>query len=369
MDSWHDAKTASQYIKLKTVSCLYVGEKRIEKMAALHPDRGIPGVYGLLLLDVVSRWGYNDATLFEPFGLTSEQLAHPDMRMPVELANELVKRARQLTGEPSLGFHLGTQMRISIHGFIGYAIMTATNTAEALVLASRFIQLRMPFLQLYFSTFGEKATIEIKCNIDLEPLREEILVALSIGIHTMSKALTGVDISSEIDYDFAMPKGFERYLSRLNSKVRFNQPHLIASFDKKYLGLQMVHADPISSQIAINQCETELSQLGERRRISMKVRDILSQHEQSHLGIEAVAEQLFMSDRTLKRQLAAEDTSFSTIVDEVRYRRATSLLSRTDYSLEQIADELGYSDVANFSRAFKRWSGRSPSNWRKDPYL
>ncbi len=48
---------------------------------------------------------------------------------------------------------------------------------------------------------------------------------------------------------------------------------------------------------------------------------------------------------------------------------ATSLLSRTDYSLEQIADELGYSDVANFSRAFKRWSGRSPSNWRKDPYL
>ena len=57
------------------------------------------------------------------------------------------------------------------------------------------------------------------------------------------------------------------------------------------------------------------------------------------------------------------------IVDEVRYRHATSLLSRTDYSLEQIADELGYSDVANFSRAFKRWSGRSPSNWRKDPYL
>ncbi|MNE81766.1 HTH-type transcriptional regulator AppY [compost metagenome] len=82
-----------------------------------------------------------------------------------------------------------------------------------------------------------------------------------------------------------------------------------------------------------------------------------------------MADLLHMSDRTLKRQLAAESTSFSTIVDEVRYRHATSLLSRTDYSLEQIADELGYSDVANFSRDFKRWSGRSPSNWRKDPYL
>lgn len=99
----------------------------------------------------------------------------------------------------------------------------------------------------------------------------------------------------------------------------------------------------------------------------MRVRDILSNSEQHYLSIENVAEYLHMSDRTLKRQLAAEGTSFSTLVDEVRYRHATSLLSRTDYSLEQIADELGYSDVANFSRAFKRWSGRSPSNWRKDP--
>lgn len=340
-------------------------------MATLHPDQGIPGVYGLLLLDVVSRWGYNDVSLFEPFGLTSEQLAHPDMRIPVEVANDLVKRALQLTGENSLSYHLGTQMRISIHGFIGYAIMTATNTAEALAIASRFIQLRMPFLQLYFSTFTQKATIELKCNIDLQPLRNEIIMALTIGIYTMAKALTGEDVPSEIDFDFEMPQGFDRYIRMLHPKsiIRFNQPHLIASFDKAYLNLQMVHADPISSQIAINQCETELSALGERRRISMRVRDILSNQEHSHLGIEAVAEQLFMSDRTLKRQLATEGTSFSTIVDEVRYRRAISLLSRTDYSLEQIADELGYSDVANFSRAFKRWSGRSPSNWRKDPYL
>lgn len=337
-------------------------------MATLQ-DQGIPGVYGLLLLDVVSRWGYNDVSLFEPFGLNSEQLAHPDTRIPIEIANNLVKRALELTGETSLAYHLGTQMRISIHGFIGYAIMTATNATEALMIASRFIQLRMPFLQLYFSTFSDKATLELKCNIDVQPLRNEIILALSIGILTMGKALTGVEVSADSDFDFAMPTGFERYLDRINANFHFNRPHLLASFDKKYLSFSMVHADSISSQLAINQCESELSALGERRRISMKVRDILSNQDQHHLGIEAVADQLHMSDRTLKRQLAAENTSFSTIVDEVRYRRATALLSRTDYSLEQIADELGYSDVANFSRAFKRWSGRSPSNWRKDPYL
>ncbi len=187
---------------------------------------------------------------------------------------------------------------------------------------------------------------------------------------SMAKGLTGnEELTGEVDLDFQKPEGFDKYLNKMNIDMRFEQPHLISSFDKQYLGLKMVNADPIASQIAINQCESELSALGERRRLAMRVRDILTHSEQHYLSIESVAERLHMSDRTLKRQLAAEGTSFSTLVDEVRYRHATSLLSRTDYSLEQIADELGYSDVANFSRAFKRWSGRSPSNWRKDPYL
>ena len=342
------------------------------KNTSARQDQGIPGVYGLLLLDIVSRWGYSAETFFAPFSFNSEQLAEPDFRIPTSIANELVKHALKLTGESTLGYQIGTQMRISIHGFIGYAIMTANDITDALVLANRFIQLRMPFLQLYFSTFGEKATLQLQCDIDIEPLRTEILMGLTFGIMTMARALTGIeDLQGDIDFDFSKPEGFDKYINKLQNRyqMRFEQPHLIASFDKSYLGLKMVNADPIASQIAINQCEAELSAIGERRRLSMRVRDILTHSEQHYLSIENVAERLHMSDRTLKRQLAAEGTSFSTLVDEVRYRHATSLLSRTDYTLEQIADELGYSDVANFSRAFKRWSGRSPSNWRKDPYL
>ncbi|GAA5556149.1 putative HTH-type transcriptional regulator Rv1395 [Acinetobacter schindleri] len=341
------------------------------KIIVPRQDQGIPGVYGLLLLDVISRWGYNDESLFKPFGLTSEQLADPEFRIPTAIANDMVKHALKLTGEPTLGYHLGTQMRISIHGFIGYAIMTANNITEALVLANRFIQLRLPFLQLFFSTFGVKATVQLQTDIQMEPLRTEISIALMIGLISMAKAITGIsDATGEIDFDFKKPEGFERFMVKFPThQFRFEQPHLLLSFDKNYLMNKLVHADPIASQIAINQCEAELSALGERHRIAMRVRDILTNSEQHYLSIEAVADRLHMSDRTLKRQLAAEGTSFSTLVDEVRYRHATSLLSRTDFTLEQIADELGYSDVANFSRAFKRWSGRSPSNWRKDPYL
>ena len=124
-------------------------------------DQGIPGVYGLLLLDVVSRWGYTADTLFAPFQLDSEKLAEPDFRISTPVANALIQHAKSLTGESTLGYHLGTQMRISIHGFIGYAIMTAHDISDALVLANRFVQLRLPFLQIYFSTFAEKATLQL----------------------------------------------------------------------------------------------------------------------------------------------------------------------------------------------------------------
>ncbi len=93
----------------------------------------------------------------------------PEYRIPIHVANELVKHALRLTGETTLGYHLGNQMRISIHGFIGYAIMTAHDITDALALATRFIQLRMPFLQLYFSTFGRKQHYNYSVILILNP--------------------------------------------------------------------------------------------------------------------------------------------------------------------------------------------------------
>jgi AraC-like DNA-binding protein len=335
-----------------------------------RPDNGIPGVYGLLLLEVVSRFGVSEQTLFSPFNLTSEQLAEPSFRIGLSLANDLFKHAIELTGESSLGYHLGTQMRISIHGFIGYAIMSASNVTEALMLASRFIHVRVPFLRLHVSTMQPRARLQLTCDeLNLEPLRREVLIALTVGILTMGKALTGKDIYADIECDFAEPENFANYQKLISANIKFNQPHLMAHFDKDYLALPLINADPIASQIAINQCEAELSALGERKRIAMKVRDLLTQCDDRYPTIETIADMLHMSDRTLKRQLAAEGTSYSNVVDEVRYRHAISLLSRSDYSLEKISDELGYSDVGNFTRAFKRWTGRTPGNWRKDPYL
>jgi AraC-like DNA-binding protein len=71
-----------------------------------------------------------------------------------------------------------------------------------------------------------------------------------------------------------------------------------------------------------------------------------------------------MSPRTLKRKLAACGTTYSDLLDELRQNRAVQLLGSDQLSIEAIADRLGYSDAANFGRAFRRWTGTTPGAYR-----
>ena len=82
-------------------------------------------------------------------------------------------------------------------------------------------------------------------------------------------------------------------------------------------------------------------------------------------SMKAVASVLKMTDRTLRRRLADEGTSFSAIAHQVRYGIATQQLKNTNASIEQIADIAGFSDPANFRRAFIRWTSMSPAQFRR----
>jgi AraC-like DNA-binding protein len=77
-----------------------------------------------------------------------------------------------------------------------------------------------------------------------------------------------------------------------------------------------------------------------------------------------VAAKLFMSERTLQRQLDSEGQNFRAMVDELRQQKAFILLKRRELTLEFIAEKLSYTDVNSFTRAFKRWTGTSPGKWR-----
>ena len=199
---------------------------------------------------------------------------------------------------------------------------------------------------------------------DFGTARDAALIAIVIGFWRVGVALTGKELEGDVDFAFPEPAYFSRFAHRVPGRARFSQPANRAVFDRALLDAPLAQADPDALRLARIQCERELERLGPQPGFSARVRVALGACERELPSIEVVARELATSPRTLKRKLAEEGTSFSELVDGVQLARAVALL-RSNLNVDEVADRIGYSDAANFTRAFRRWTGKSPSEYRK----
>jgi AraC-like DNA-binding protein len=325
----------------------------------------LPGGYALLFGDLLSPWKITLEEVLAASGLSREHLESPSARIPLSVANDLLKRAIELTGEPAIGVLAGLQMKVSHHGYIGFAAMTARNVGQALRIAERFAPLRSTAVDLQLMVEGDVASLTLVFDTELEPLRQSALIAVCVGLVNMARTITGKVLTGRGEMAFPRPDYMDRFEPLLaGNTVVFDQPANRLVIPSEYLDLPLVMADPVSSRIALEQCERELAALGEQAQLIGRMRGMMQEPERGFLSLEDVASRLHVSPRTLKRQLAAQGTTFSDELDDLRRQRALLLLGERRLSLERVAERLGYSDVANFTRAFRRWTGTTPGAWR-----
>ncbi|MDB4998658.1 MAG: Transcriptional regulator, AraC family protein [Myxococcaceae bacterium] len=325
----------------------------------------IPAVHALHLAELVARWNVTPEELFAGLDLDDAVLAEPMRRLPMPVIEELVARARRLTGEPGLGFYLGLQMRVSSHGYHGFAAMSSSTAGAALELAVRFAPTRTSALALRAEREGNVASVILEEREALGEARDVIVLALIIGIQRIGSALTGHELVGHAEVAFPEPAYAKRFTSTLkHGLLRFDMPQHRLVFDAKVLDLPLTMADPAALRLARDQCEKELSALGYDGDLVTRVRGLVQRDADGFRSVEEVASALSLSSRTLKRKLEARGTSFSVVLEDERKGRALRLLA-TDVPLQTIADRLGYSDVANFTRAFRRWTGATPGAYRR----
>lgn len=325
----------------------------------------VPGAYAAQVVELAIELGVSREELLEGSSLSEAALLDPATRVTLPDYQELVRRAQALSGEDGLGFYMGLKMRISAHGFLGFAAMTAVDLRTALELAMRYSATRSQALGLRLSESGDEATLEL---LELEPLgdvREFVVTSAMVGLAHVGEAITGSPIRGRARATFAEPAAFRRFQHLLPGEVSFEQPHNCLIFPREALDRRLVMADPVAAALAKQQCERELAELRRSRAIAGRVEAIIEHPQGGYRSVEEVAEALHVSARTLKRQLAAEDTTYSEVLDGVRRARALVLLQDQALSVDEIAAALGYSDTANFTRAFRRWTGSTPAAVRR----
>jgi AraC-like DNA-binding protein len=318
----------------------------------------LPAAYIRDVVVLAGRWNVPASALLADLPLREAELTDPTTRVPLRVAEAIVLRALELTREPALAFHMGVQMRLSSHGFLGFAAMTSGTARAALELAVRFASTRTSAIGLALYVEGDTASLVIEERTPLGGLREFAVLALIVGIWQIGLELTGKMLDGHGDCGFPEPE-FVRALP-LGGRLRFDQPAHRLVFPATLLDLPFRTADALATRLAIEQCERELAAIDTG--VVGRVRGLLAGERVPTLP--DAARELHVSPRTLKRKLAEHGTTFSALRDDVLRQRALLLLDSRALSIGEIATRLGYTELPSFTRAFRKWTGMTPHAYR-----
>ncbi len=334
--------------------------------ASQAQDLGLPAIYLHLLAELLRTLNVDERALLLRVGLDPARLQSTELRVSQSQASEFVTRAIIESGEPGLGIMLANEMKLPLHGALGIAVMSSDNLGQALELVSRFLMLRAPHLRVIQRQEGSKVVFRMECDVDLGPLQGFLLDAILFGCATMGTQLLGSAPLSkaEIRRRSNEPSYFHRFRNQIAVPVRYNQNEDAFALPLSELDAPIRFSDVQLAASSRAECEEALQQLTEDASFASRVRRVIETSHPFPPKLAQVANTLFVSERTLKRRLQEEGCSFQQLVDDVRLERAGDLLENTGLNLSQIADSLGYADAANFTRAFKRWTGVSPSHYR-----
>lgn len=272
----------------------------------------------------------------------------------------------KVSGDPLIGLKIGQAFRYESYGLLGYAMMSAHTLRDTIAIAADFSVLTFTHFSVRLLDTDEAAGVAFTLNYELAP----DLLQLYCD-RDLEAAFTGVR-SSGIEFNAKNTKvrlmhndtaNQARYQELLNCPVELGHHRNEILVDRSILDHRSPQRDRIASQYCQAQCKKLLSKFGLQGGLVEQVRKILIARPGSFPNIDDTAKQLNMSVRTLRRNLTKESSSFQGLLDEIRQQLAQEYLA-SNMSIERIAELLGYSEAANFSHAFKRWSGVAPSHYR-----
>jgi len=328
-------------------------------------EHGLPGAYLLQLASLAERWGLEERDLFEGTGLSKERLSDPAIEVSLPDAIAFAERMRRLTCEPALGILLGLQTFTSAHGYLGFAAMSAMTLRQAITLTIEYSPIRTTSLAFGLKVDGPQASFVVYERADFGSARDLILSALLIGVWQIGNVLLGREIrESTVHLALPMPAYYKRF-RQVRPSIRFGQPEHALVFDASLLDQPLASSDPASLRLLSEECDRRLRSLWSRAGLVDRVQRLVIRSEGGLRSLDEVATALGMSERTLRRRLADEETSFAALRDAALRDRASLLLRAHDLSVEQVAQRLGYANLGNFIRAFRRWTGQTPASFQK----
>ena len=328
----------------------------------------ISPVYARLVLREFEQREIDPAPLFTGTAISPDELVRGG-DIAVKDFLHILQTADRLLGDEQLGFMLARKAHVFAMGPVGAGMAVAPSLREGLQVLESFTRLHATYIDISARSTVRGLTVTILYRHDtgyLERIHTETGLML---LQQYMETLIGEPVcDARYRLAFREPKNRADYANALHGSVSFDAgvnevdiPHRWLDLPSPFYHSELWrHAQMTLAQGLKEQSESEGTPYTQHIAALLRT----SEPPLPELGDVACA--LHISERTLNRRLQAENASFRQLKLQALVNRAKLYLCHTDYSVEAIAEELGYTDVANFRRAFRNSEGRSPIEYRRN---
>jgi AraC-like DNA-binding protein len=321
--------------------------------------------YVRLMADQLGTMGVDADRVLRLSGLSREGLEDRALVVTYPTFQKLVLSALSLSGEPALGLLVGERLLASSHGMVGYAALSSGTIRQALELVERYVLLRTSLVSISHTVHPDEMWVRFEETRPLGKIQRPVLEAVMLSVKNVldSISMGGCQVRM-VAFPFDAPgyAGLARDLFRCD--VQYGQAWAGAVLPLEVVDVPLKMADPEAFREAATICQRELDKLVAVESVAARVRRLLLERQSGFPSLQLTARMLHLTPRTLHRRLVGEGTSFRELLEDVRRTLALEHIKSGRLSIEEIAYRLGYTDLANFRRAFRRWESVSPSTYR-----
>lgn len=324
---------------------------------------------GLVLL--AGELGVGCEDWFTGLRLNAQEVQNPDARVSYRQAVEVIRRALHALPLDGVGLTMGAKQNGGNFGLLGLAMKTAPNFGEAVSIGLTYQHAIGPLMDLDMPSpdgGSDAGTVTVVASAPFAPadILPFLCEELFSSVLMLARELAGPEFRPlRVDLAYPAPAYTHKYAKMFECEVRFDQPYNGMVVDSRWLALPFPSYNPVTSRQALTMCRAQLDALSLQGETTAAVGRHLRPRLHENPQMADIAALLHLSERTLRRQLAEEGTRFTALHDRIRTQRALELLHDRGLTISRVGNQVGFTDVREFRRAFKRWTGYTPSEARE----
>lgn len=332
------------------------------------PSRRVADIVPFLvrsLLGLAEDRGIGAERLCRGLGFTYGDLLDRDLLLSYEQVRALILRVQRVLQEPALGIASGERQTPVSWGLPGLAMMTCETFGEAIEYGLTQQSAAGAMSHHVFEISGWEAHLDVQphqFDLEIEPFLIEENFAGAVAV---ARCLVGAAFSPlRVELAFDKPAHEAEYRRFFRCPVHFGAGGHRLTLESRWLASRLPGYDRITCGLLRSQLNTLLPRpLGRTDLVESLTNRMRFGGEEMHRQAE-LAQMINISERTLRRRLEAQSQSYRSLRDETRYERARDLLRNSALTMAEVATRVGYADARAFRRAFKRWSGMLPAEFR-----